>query len=57
MSDLETMIFHIDDNHENLTPWEINFIANFVDRIHAGEKINVSFKQREIVERLYDECG
>ena len=45
------MVKVIDEEAENLTTWEINFIAGFIDKPREV----FTLKQTEIITRIYDE--
>lgn len=51
---IDMMINHLlhPSQHEDLTSWEQNFITSLRDQFEA--KGNLSTKQCEILERLYD---
>lgn len=54
MTDFEPQVLvkHIDSFGKGLSDWEVNFIANMIDRPPIN---GYSIKQIKIIERIYDE--
>jgi len=49
--DPQVLVEHIDSFGKKLSEWEVNFIANMMDRPPE----TITPKQIEIIERIYDE--
>jgi hypothetical protein len=50
-SELLILVAEIDANGDGLTPWEVGFIAGFVDK----DPSSFSTKQADIIERIHRE--
>ena len=48
----ENMVHEIDRDGDNLTEWEVEFIAGFID---GGMPEDPTEKQWEVLQRIYDE--